>query len=105
MEGEIDPRNTEKRRECEGRVQRRDQCECNGDGLLRARYQAEAGNVQSQVNLGVLYVRGVEQLQDFEQAHMWFNIAASTGHALAQKYRDTRNYFEAVFESELRRPQ
>ncbi|HAY46995.1 MAG TPA: sel1 repeat family protein, partial [Gammaproteobacteria bacterium] len=22
-------------------------------------------------------------------AHMWFNIAASTGHALAQKYRDT----------------
>ena len=57
--------------------------------LLRYKAAAEAGNVQSQINLGVLYVRGVEQLQDFEQAHMWFNIAASTGRALAQKYRDT----------------
>ncbi len=27
-------------------------------------------------------------LQDFERAHMWFNIAAAMGHELAAGYRD-----------------
>ncbi len=31
---------------------------------------------------------GQEILQDFERAHMWFNIAAATGHETAASYRD-----------------
>ena len=32
-----------------------------------------------QVNLGMIYIVGQQTLQDFERAHMWFNIAASRG--------------------------
>ena len=45
-------------------------------------------NLQAQVNLGVLYARGLAELQDFERAHMWFNIAAANGHQSGRKFRD-----------------
>jgi TPR repeat protein len=49
---------------------------------------AMLGHLQSQVNLGIVYVTGQDRLQDFERAHMWFNIAAATGHETAASYRD-----------------
>ena len=42
---------------------------------LRAR--AEAGGTEAQNNLGVMYGTGAGVPQDYVQAHMWFNLAAS----------------------------
>ena len=42
---------------------------------LRAR--AEAGGTEAQYNLGVMYGTGAGVPQDYVQAHMWFNLAAS----------------------------
>ena len=41
---------------------------------------AEQGNADAQNNLGVIYNNGWGVLLDFVRAHMWFNIAASSGH-------------------------
>jgi TPR repeat protein len=41
------------------------------------RKAADQGNVLAQVNLGLLYERGRGIPQDYERAHMWFNLAAS----------------------------
>jgi TPR repeat protein len=49
---------------------------------------AKQGQLESQVNLGLLYVGGESFLQDFERAHMWFNIAAANGHEGAKDFRD-----------------
>ena len=49
---------------------------------------AENGHIQSQVNLGVVFVRGESSIQNYIQAHMWFNIAASQGNSAARDYRD-----------------
>ena len=40
---------------------------------------AEQGNASAQNNLGFMYVYGKGVLQDYIRAHMWFNIAASSG--------------------------
>ena len=49
---------------------------------------AEQGHIDSQVNLGVVYVKGKDAIQDYIKAHMWFNIAAAQGNRTARDYRD-----------------
>ncbi len=39
---------------------------------------AEQGNGDAQYNLGIMYKNGQGVTQDFVQAHMWFNLAASS---------------------------
>jgi len=48
-----------------------------------ARARAEAGDAEAQLDLGVMYATGAGVPQDYVEAHMWFNIAASraTGEA------------------------
>ena len=38
---------------------------------------AEQGNAAAQYNIGVMYYKGQGVPQDYVQAHMWFNLAAS----------------------------
>ena len=38
---------------------------------------AEHGHADAQVNLGIMYATGQGVPQDYIQAHMWFNLAAS----------------------------
>ena len=47
--------------------------------LLEWRPLAEQGDASAQNNLGFMYVYGKGVLQDYVRAHMWFNIAASSG--------------------------
>jgi len=47
------------------------------------------GDVASQFRLAQLYEQGLGTPQDFVQAHRWYNIAASQGHAEALAARDT----------------
>ena len=42
----------------------------------------------SQYFLGVMYLKGYGVLQDFVQAHIWFNIAASKGYGKARSHLD-----------------
>ena len=50
---------------------------------------AEQGDASAQNNLGFMYVYGKGVLQDYVRAHMWFNIAASSGEITnASKNRD-----------------
>ena len=50
---------------------------------------AEQGNADAQNNLGVIYNNGWGVLLDFVRAHMWFNIAATSGDSkYASKNRD-----------------
>ena len=49
---------------------------------------AEEGNPEAQYILGSMYAQGKGVLQDYVQAHAWFNIAASQGHEKAALYRD-----------------
>jgi TPR repeat protein len=46
---------------------------------------AEAGSSVCQYYLGIMFLEGKGTLQDFSQAHMWFNIASSRGHDKAHK--------------------
>ena len=46
---------------------------------------AEAGSSVSQYYLGMMFLNGKGVLQDFCEAHMWFNIASSRGHDKARK--------------------
>ena len=46
---------------------------------------AEAGSSVCQYYLGIMFLEGKGALQDFSQAHMWFNIASSRGHDKAHK--------------------
>ena len=39
---------------------------------------AEQGDADAQFNLGVMYAKGQGVPQDYAQAHMWFNLAASS---------------------------
>ncbi len=45
--------------------------------LREWRKAAEQGNAYAQTNLGVMYHNGQGVTQDYVQAHMWFNLAAS----------------------------
>ena len=50
---------------------------------------AEQGDASAQNNLGFMYVYGKGVLQDYVRAHMWYNIAASSGKSKnASKNRD-----------------
>ena len=49
---------------------------------------AKQGNADAQNNLGVIYNNGWGVLLDFVRAHMWFNIAASSGNTNASTNRD-----------------
>jgi len=40
---------------------------------------AEQGHADAQSNLGLMYRKGEGVLQDYVRAHMWYNIAASSG--------------------------
>ena len=53
------------------------------DALWWYRLAADQGNARAQNNLGVSYETGAGVPQDYVQAHMWFNLAASrlTGEA------------------------
>jgi len=46
------------------------------------------GDATSQFRLAQLYERGLGAPQNFVEAHRWYNIAASLGHAEARKARD-----------------
>ncbi|MEM7563618.1 MAG: hypothetical protein AAF353_11295 [Pseudomonadota bacterium] len=68
--------------------------ECFTDGNNTLAYQgfselAEKGSSISQYFLGVMCLKGLGVLQDFLQAHMWFNISASKGHKKARAHLDT----------------
>lgn len=52
------------------------------------RYLAEQGLAIAQSNLGAMYYKGLGVLQDYVQAHMRFNLAASQGNAGAAGNRD-----------------
>ena len=41
---------------------------------------AEQGEANARYNLGVMYGTGQGVSQDYVQAHMWFNLAASNAH-------------------------
>ena len=43
------------------------------------RLAAEQGNASAQNNLGAMYNNGNGVPQDYVYAHMWYNIAASSG--------------------------
>ena len=63
----------------------------SGDYIVAAEewYMAGSrGDVASQFRLAQLYERGLGAPQDFVEAHRWYNIAASLGHAEARKARD-----------------
>ena len=49
---------------------------------------AEQGHSDSQSILGEMYAEGFGELQDFTHAHMWFDIAVSTGNKKARRSRD-----------------
>jgi TPR repeat protein len=49
---------------------------------------AEQGDANAQTNLGNAYGRGQGVIQDNVYAHMWLNIAASSGDKGAVKNRD-----------------
>ena len=50
---------------------------------------AEQGDASPQFNLGLMYVMGTGVIQDYVRAHMWWNIAASSGNSKeASKNRD-----------------
>ena len=50
---------------------------------------ADQGHAKAQVNLGAMYGNGHGVPQDYVTAHMWANLAASNGHQLAAKNRDS----------------
>ena len=43
------------------------------------RLAAEKGNVDAQVNLGVMYAQGQGVTQDYKKAYKWANIANENG--------------------------
>ncbi len=57
------------------------------------RKSAEQGDANAQYNLGSMYYDGQGVPQDYAQAHMWYNLAASRippgeGRDSAVRYRD-----------------
>ena len=64
-----------------------------GTALREWRPLAEQGNAAAQYNLGFMYRNGQGVTQDYAQAHMWYNLAASSfppgeDHDEAVKNRD-----------------
>ena len=50
---------------------------------------AKQGDASAQKNLCLMYAKGQGVLQDYVYAHMWYNIASSSGNKNAEKDRDT----------------
>ena len=50
--------------------------------------KAEAGDAEAQNSLGLMYHKGEGVLQDYVQAHKWWNIAAANGYEDARINRD-----------------
>jgi TPR repeat protein len=48
---------------------------------------AEQGNAHAQYNLGLMYANGQGVIQEDVYAHMWWNIAASSGEEMASGSR------------------
>jgi len=68
------------------------------------RLAAEQGDAGAQTNLGNAYGRGQGVIQDNVYAHMWFNIAASSGRfKIASKNRD--NIAKRMTPSQLEKAQ
>ena len=61
----------------------------HGDALREWQAAANAGDAMAMLALGRLYMQGLGAPQDYVQAHMWFNLAASRGEAEAVTERDT----------------
>lgn len=51
------------------------------------RRAAEAGLVEAQFNLGLMYSTGQGLPQDYVLAHKWFNLAAMSGNVEAREIR------------------
>ncbi len=49
---------------------------------------ADQGNYNSQVGLGFVYFNGQGVTQDYVQAHMWFDLAATRGRKDAENSRE-----------------
>jgi hypothetical protein len=58
------------------------------DALIEWRAAAEAGNRRAMLALGRLFVKGLGTPQNYIDAHMWFNLAASRGEVAAITERD-----------------
>jgi hypothetical protein len=56
--------------------------------LSEFQISAEQGNTEAQMMLGILYAEGEGVLQNYVEAHKWFNLSASRGNAQAKKARD-----------------
>jgi len=52
------------------------------------RLAADLGFASAQYNLGFMYANGRGVPQDYEKAHMWYNISAGNGNESARKNRD-----------------
>ena len=60
----------------------------HSEALREWQAAANAGDAKAMLALGRLYVQGLGAPQNYVQAHMWFNLAASRGEAEAVKERD-----------------
>ena len=58
------------------------------EALAQWRVAANTGDRRAMLALGRLHVQGLGVLQDYVEAHMWFNLAASRGEAAALEERD-----------------
>ena len=58
------------------------------EALAQWRSAAQAGDRRAMRALGQMYWRGLGVLQDYVEAHKWFNLAASRGEAAAAEERD-----------------
>jgi len=58
------------------------------EALTQWRAAADAGDGRAMLALGRRYLQGLGVLQDYVEAHMWFNLAASRSEAAALGDRD-----------------
>ena len=49
---------------------------------------AEQGDAGAQLTLGVMYVKGNGAIQNYIQAHKWWNISVANGNESARRNRD-----------------
>jgi TPR repeat protein len=59
-------------------------CAEDNKAVGELRKEADAGNCNSQVNLGLMYAKGDNVPKDEAEAAKWFRMAADQGHAAAQ---------------------
>ena len=58
------------------------------DPITELRRQAEQGDADEQLFLGLMYVEGRGVLKDPVLAHMWLNISGANGNEIARESRD-----------------